>query len=149
MLTIEPGSRTHLSKNRLKRHLDELERVEEALRQYRHLAKAREFVNGQPRATVTLTTTAHAIGISQSHLARLFQEKVGMSFPPLADAPAHLQSFDAHARETDHSFPSRPLVRIRKLPLVRAGVQGGRRHVAFSVPQSRSSSLRVSNLQID
>lgn len=60
--------------------LDELERIEEALGHNRHLANVREFVTRQRSATVTLATTAHAIGISQSHLARLFQTKVGTSF---------------------------------------------------------------------
>lgn len=60
--------------------LDELERFDEALDHYRHLANVRAFVNGQPSAAITLATAAHAIGVSHSHLARLFQEKVGTSF---------------------------------------------------------------------
>lgn len=59
---------------------DELQRIEEALGSYRHLANLRAFVDGQGDATVTLAGAAEAIGVSRCHLARLFQEKVGASF---------------------------------------------------------------------
>jgi AraC-like DNA-binding protein len=58
----------------------ELAWIEEALSQHRHLSKVREFVHGQSRDPVTLAIAARAIGISQSHLARLFQKKLGTSF---------------------------------------------------------------------
>lgn len=77
----------YLSKGRRTRHghseaspFDELKRIDEALGYYRHLANVRAFVNSQPEATVSLANSAQAIGISQSHLARLFREKVGTSF---------------------------------------------------------------------
>lgn len=75
-----PLSRGRRAAHREASPLDQLERIEEALGCYRHLANVRELVYGQPSATVTLATAAKAIGVSQCHLARLFQEKVGTSF---------------------------------------------------------------------
>lgn len=61
--------------------LDELERIDKAFDHCRHLANVRAFVTGRSGGdAITLAAAARAIGISQSHLARLFQERVGTSF---------------------------------------------------------------------
>lgn len=60
--------------------LNELERIEEAFDHCRHLANVRAFVSSRSGDGIALAATALAIGLSQSHLARLFHERVGTSF---------------------------------------------------------------------
>lgn len=60
--------------------VDQLERIESTLGHYRHLSNVRAYVDGRNSSPVSLATAAHAIGISQSQLSRLFQDKIGVSF---------------------------------------------------------------------
>lgn len=60
--------------------LSQLARFDKALAYYRHLADIPAFVDRQAASRITLHMVARAVGLSQSQLSRIFQEKVGISF---------------------------------------------------------------------
>lgn len=59
---------------------DAEERMELAFAYYRHLKRARSYVERHESGCVKLNEVADAIGISPSRLAHLFREKIGLTF---------------------------------------------------------------------